>query len=236
MHGRRLSGLGYTRHVLCSYQDADYLNIFTHDHEEPAQLERLRPQLFELKNRVLSIVAQSLSQKSDNGLWERCIQLLTESLNAENVHFLFKMDSLYLPLETRLSGSVARTSKMIPGGLTDLLEVIGHCEKEIRFRTLDTVARVCRDLLDVDRVHHFALAHCFPEELYFKCWDSTDRDKIHSAIDCVLDTRPEEAAFWDEYRNRLNGTEQEFSSSYEHLEGDTTGVLDPDVFFFEAHL
>jgi len=31
-----------------------------------------------------------------------------------------------------------------------------------------------------------------------------------------------------------NGTEQEFSSSYEHLEGDTTGVVDPDV-SFEAY-
>jgi len=30
------------------------------------------------------------------------------------------------------------------------------------------------------------------------------------------------------------GTEQEFSSSYEHLEGDTTGVVDPDV-SFEAY-
>ncbi len=37
-------------------------------------------------------------------------------------------------------------------------------------------------------------------------------------------------------QKRLVGTEQEFSSSYEHLEGDTTGVVDPDVFFFEAHL
>jgi len=36
--------------------------------------------------------------------------------------------------------------------------------------------------------------------------------------------------------NGTAGTEQEFSSSYEHLEGDTTGVVDPDVFFFEAHL
>jgi len=34
--------------------------------------------------------------------------------------------------------------------------------------------------------------------------------------------------------NTGNGTEQEFSSSYEHLEGDTTGVVDPDV-SFEAY-
>jgi len=32
----------------------------------------------------------------------------------------------------------------------------------------------------------------------------------------------------------IDGTEQEFSSSYEHLEGDTTGVVDPDV-SFEAY-
>jgi len=32
----------------------------------------------------------------------------------------------------------------------------------------------------------------------------------------------------------ITGTEQEFSSSYEHLEGDTTGVVDPDV-SFEAY-
>jgi len=32
----------------------------------------------------------------------------------------------------------------------------------------------------------------------------------------------------------VGGTEQEFSSSYEHLEGDTTGVVDPDV-SFEAY-
>jgi len=37
-------------------------------------------------------------------------------------------------------------------------------------------------------------------------------------------------------RNARSGTEQEYSSSYEHLEGDTTGVLDPGVFFLEAHL
>ena len=37
-------------------------------------------------------------------------------------------------------------------------------------------------------------------------------------------------------KHDMTGTEQEFSSSYEHLEGDTTGVVDPDVFFFEAHL
>jgi len=41
---------------------------------------------------------------------------------------------------------------------------------------------------------------------------------------------------WSIPRISWFGTEQEFSSSYEHLEGDTTGVVDPDVFFFEAHL
>jgi len=35
-------------------------------------------------------------------------------------------------------------------------------------------------------------------------------------------------------KHSINGTEQEFSSSYEHLEGDTTGVVDPDV-SFEAY-
>ena len=72
--------------------------------------------------------------------------MLTDALTSEEAEFYLHIDRLYLGFDVRTGETVDEEAELLAGGLTDLLQVIGHCEPELTVGTMD---RTKRQLLSI---------------------------------------------------------------------------------------
>ena len=88
-----------------------------------------------------------------------------------------------------------------PGGLSHLLMVIGHCEKELTIGTMDrTKGRMPPAVLDDASFRS-----------YFQAVGQPWHRELDEALDHFVELGSQEAAFWTEYRERVNeAIENEF--------------------------
>lgn len=111
---------------------------------DAAQLESLRPKFFVLKVQLLQLLCRQIRLRARTSLVSESLKLITTQLTAVEVEFLLRMDRAYERGDIRQSLAPPSLNSRSPGGLSALLLLVGHVEKEL---TIGTLART-RDLFD----------------------------------------------------------------------------------------
>ena len=169
------------------------------------RVEADRARLLDLKIRLLRRVAQALAVGSVGSLWVDVLKVLSDTLTANAVEFYVGLDGRHPPT---LDDPTTAADPRSPGGLTDLLELVGHVEQELTVGTLAVARAVLTDrtrtvLHDLTRggTNRDAVP---PERLYLALYGRPVRTGLDAAIDVVATRRDQAEAFWAAYRERIN--------------------------------
>jgi hypothetical protein len=181
---------------------------------ECRRLELLRPKLLTLKQQVIVQLCQALTERNPTGLWNACLDLITEALTGEEAEFCLHVDRIYTGYDLRTGQTIDPEAALIAGGLTDLLEFIGHCEAELTIGVMDRTKRslyahVQRGSFEMPGIDvHYTGS--FPS--YYEAIKRGWRAHVDETLALFLDLSAQEEDFWNEYRARVNqALEHEFS-------------------------
>jgi len=182
------------------YQFSFPIGMETPPIEDRARLNADRGKLFDLKVAVLRELLHAVSHQFPANLWEICLQLLTEGFSAEEVEFYLRMDHFYMGCD-EYKGSPERIPGLDrPGGLTDLLEVIGHYEEELTLGVFSKTRKLLGELVISDVLKRPILLF----SNYFQAVEHPLKGVLDSALDQFLSLEPKVIEFWENYRNRVN--------------------------------
>lgn len=188
--------------VECQYDDANLLSGMEKD--DAVRIEGDRRRVFSVKLQLLELLAHAAERRDAGRLWSDALAVLTREFNSEAVEFYLRMDRFYLGLNALDDLGLGAELRRAPGGVTNLLEVVGHFEQEIKIGVLDR-ARVALDdsLFAVLRQSSFIDGiYCYWR--YFKVLARPDRTVLDAALDAAIVRIAAEEAFWHEYRNRVS--------------------------------
>jgi len=179
--------------------------------EEVKTLEGIRNSLFGVKLEVLDSLSDSIKKRDTSDLWFKCFDIIRKKISLEDIQFLLKMDEFF----SNIAGDSLHNHAYSPyigtyinhnAGLSDLLEVIGHCEKEISIGTMD---RICQRLSSLPVFESFS-----PYDYRLKSYYRTIKDhrvisggfrkEYDSILNDFLSLEATEKEFWNEYRARVN--------------------------------
>ena len=193
------SGFDDNTPILCSYEEAALLPRL--DENMAARLEGLRPKFFDLKMKILCVLGELVRKREPWRLWEECACVLAEMLTGEDVAFLLNMDDFYSRLQgigTCDRGRRGPDMTHRNAGISDLLDFIGHCEKELKFgslhRTKQAFLGIPKSLFDSG------------VSSYYEVLGETWKDSIDKALDKFLLWEEDEVNFQEEYRERVKNT------------------------------
>jgi hypothetical protein len=182
--------------VPCRYDEAPLIDV--RDAEDVERLEAGRSALLELKMRLMERLARALQRGSAVSLWDDCLRLLTDALKASEADFYLTVDHRRGP-ELRQTGHLGRANwaELLPGGLTEVFEVIGYVEKELTIGTMDRTKRELGRVVDPDEDHP-----------YLSAIGTAGREQIDAALDGFQERTQKEATYWQEYQARVNAALQ----------------------------
>ena len=176
--------------------------------QDMARLEGAREKLYDLKLRTLRELARAARAHDADALWERVLNLIRETITAEEAEFYLRVDRIYEGYDIRTGEIVDEEAGLIAGGLTALLEVVGHYEKEIRIGPLHRckTALEAAGLAGVDELGRGELRTSDGKRArsYFAFVKDRQRGTLDAALDQFVAHPEEEARFRDEYRTRVN--------------------------------
>jgi hypothetical protein len=167
------------------------------DSEMAKRLEASRSDLLDLEMAVLRALATELRVAVPDAtrLWDQCVHLLTDALPVAQVEFLLAMDRWFHGYDIA-SGQAEGEGYMcvFPAGLSHLLMLIGHCEKELTIGTLDRTKRAMTRAIPAD----------LPVTSYFQTIGQLWQTDVDRALGGYLDRAGQESAFWDAFQTRVN--------------------------------
>lgn len=193
----------------CEYDDADFLPGMARS--DGFRVEELRRRFLEAKATLIDRMAKAVRKGSVDRLWDDCIAVLSNAFRAEDVQFLFRMDLLSLRHDLQEEWHAQNGINCSPGGLTNLLLVIGHVEKELTFKTL----AVAKEALVDSR----AFSAKWDESIgtshtYLRLLGKPGIRRINRALDNVARIGDQEEDFWREFRRRvLTDCRREFQAT-----------------------
>jgi hypothetical protein len=169
--------------------------------EDRERLIMGRGKLFRLKIAVIEELLQAIRHQPPTNLWEKCLPLLTEALSADDAEFYLRMDRLYMGYDAVHKGPPVEIPNLDrPGGLTDLLEVIGHCEEELTVGAFSKTRNLLGVLVTFDALKRPILQL----NNYFEAAQHPLKDVLDSALDLFSSFEPKVSDFWENYVNRVN--------------------------------
>jgi hypothetical protein len=179
------------------------------------RLETLRPTCFNVKAKIAALVAKAARRRHVDHLWADCLEVLTKAFLAEDVQFLLKMDLQYLQGELLDDWHEMTGIHYSPGGLTNLLLVAGHVEKELTLRTLSEAKTALCDLpkMVAERDESRSVSHP-----YLLLIGRPKLSQIDRALDDMAQNCDREREFWEGFRQRVwNACKREFQATVEVL-------------------
>jgi hypothetical protein len=201
----RFSGIsGAVRWEPCLYEAADLLSGI--EAEDAAHIEADRTKIFDLKIELLRLSASAARQNDVTGYWGACVRVLTDRLLADEADFYLRMDRHYLGNDARQVATYIADRKMIPGGLTDLLELVRHVEQEITIGTMAKTHEALAGLLAPGWNVDPRYGRPNSSEAYFQLVARHGRNPLDGALDLFRSLAVKEKVFWDEYCRRVNDT------------------------------
>lgn len=190
---------------LCSYPDAAFLPGL--GEREAQRLEKLRPKLLDIKIAILNLLPDFIQRKMPWRIWEESLCALTAALTGEEVAFLLGADAFYAKLDMGTTYSRTRQGTEIVcrnAGLSDLIDLIGHCEKEC---SLGSLQRTKGLFLDVPRRLYDTRVSS-----YYQVLGEAWQDTIDKTLNRFLLWEEEEKSFYGEYSERVNTALDQWSS------------------------
>jgi len=188
---------GDQQRLCCSYDEAGILPGLSPNDAE--RVESLRPKFFDLKMKVLHLLGELVANRNPWRLWDECLCLFAEALTTEEADFLLNLDNLHAKLAV---GGTYNRSRKGPalvyrnGGLSDLFDFIGHCEKELKFGSL---RRTKEAFLQIPQSLYSSWVSSY-YEVAAESWQMW----FDEVLEKFLLWEAEERGFWEEYRNRTN--------------------------------
>lgn len=188
---------------LCPPDQADLLSCLQRQDADRIELDRSR--LFRIKHEIVQHLGTVTAKTNADTLRETCLGLLSQELVADDMQFYLRMDRMYLGDGLRPGDGTAWWPNWSPGGLTNLVEVIGRFEAELRLGTLDSTCQAEQGLLRKALLDE-ALREQNVAWVYFGLVDHPQIREIDSALDGFISRFKHEPSFWEEYREQLNGS------------------------------
>ncbi len=190
-----------SRSLPCRYQDADFLTGL--NSEDARFLEMNRKELFDVKVDMLDLVIQAARKKNIEKLWTEFRSVLRNRFNNNDVSFFFKMDRFYIGTDAYCGIDSGVNPKMIPGGLTNCIEIVGHVEKEVRIGTLNRTKKAMPP--DMNQLLNCIQARTDSRHwVYFDAIRTNGNRQVLNALLRQLSVMmKDERTFWDEFRDRI---------------------------------
>ena len=132
--------------VPCEYGRADlcpYLGL------TPGEAHRIhydRNELFDVKLKVLKTCWEAIRQRGKTSFWSRCWDLVTTTYVDDRADFYLNLDRSLMGWDANHWRDNGTLQSGPTGGLTNLLEVVGHCESEIAVGVLHTMSGALGEL------------------------------------------------------------------------------------------
>jgi hypothetical protein len=186
---------------LVPYEDADLLPGLVID--DARRIEADRGKLLVLKIDVLKHLCLSVRGRSNaEDLWQGCYDLVTNSLSASDIEFYLAMDRFFIGLNIRDGEIEIPDHRVAPGGLTNLLETIGHFEKELTVRTMALTRQALGSGIERDDSGELLGSLGSGRWAYLRLTDR-QREQWDRAIDQFADIDQKESDWWLQYRKRI---------------------------------
>ena len=189
----------------CEYEEA--ARIAGLSDAEADRARQLRSKVLECKLLVLEKLALAARAEDCSGLWSGCVKILSRNLSAADAAFLMDVDRLCVELKLGCEichGHSILKGNLHTGGLSDLITLICHFEKEITIGTMCNTKQALESLSQVD----------LPKS-YYQSIGEPWQGALDRTIDQFFGLSLEEDSFWMEYEARVNQVLEE--ELYEEL-------------------
>jgi len=185
----------------CSYEGAPVLEILTS--EEAEYLSKNRRKLFVLKIELLKELLESLQSGDITNLINKFLSLVTKIYNEKEMEFYINTDNAYIEAKIYPGENFSVWHRPVTGGITDLLEVIGHYQKELSIGTLAKTRAALGQIISFDRLRNSPSNGSEITSPYFKCLALGVKKELDEALDLFLSLQSQEEIYWAEYRSRV---------------------------------
>ncbi len=138
------------------------------------QVLSLRATVFDLRIAVLRRLLKAVREHDASELRTDCLTLFVRFLTREQKEFLLRADTWYLPPQHREFAALYAISTRA-GGLSDLLDVIGHFEREINLGRLAITRRHLFGLMSIDDNGRPSVV----KDLY---WTTSHREPFYATV------------------------------------------------------
>ena len=149
----------------CEYAAADTLPELHED--DVLWLESIRPVVQDVKVRVVAALAKTLASGKSGAALERVIGIVADRMYAEQVGRLLRLDGKYQTYTVFTDAGSVDPLPCMPGGLSAVVELAGHVEKELEVGTLDRARNVLAELVVPDLLGRPGLRSGDHAEPYF---------------------------------------------------------------------
>ncbi len=165
-----------------------------------------RPRMFDLKLDILLRLEEALRRATHDRLIDDCLDLMADSLTAEALGFYLRMDRFYrgedAGKEGLWEGPTPVLLAVLPGGFSDLLELMGQCEFELEFRVMDQTKHEVLAL--ADKLGKANWGEIMPSS-YFELIDLPWRSEVEGILDRLMlrNVSAARSPYWREFRDHL---------------------------------
>lgn len=194
--GRILHGNAAT----CTFEEADALDRLSRD--QIAQVEQLRPKLANLKREILARLHQGICSRNSDGLSDICLDLLAKRLTADEAKLLLDIDLVYGGSNACSRPVAPEVLPLIPGGLSNLIEIIGFIEKEMTIGSMSEVRSILGDLVSCDVMGRRRFLGSSRRSPYAWLVGQGRGGQLREAVDLYCRLETEEVVFWSRFRQR----------------------------------
>ena len=196
-HGSMLECRGWSTYRKTELDSTNHTLILNSEQFE--RLVSLREKVLSAKQCVLQVLAAALRKRDANNLLDRCLDVMSEKITADEMEFLFSIDRLFslYSFDRRYGSYDANT--LPAGGVSDILTLVGHCQKEIEIGTFATVCEEMRGLLSLDLGYPRLLA-----DNYYEIIEKEATEEVEKAYGILQSSYHDELRFWDNYIGQVN--------------------------------
>ena len=192
------------------YEEADLFDFFGEiTMKQGTRVEALREKLYGLKLGILDELQRCLLKPGSVNIRNACMQRIMDTLDSDEAELLLTVDRSYLGGDI-LASKLDPPFTLLPDGLTGILQLIGHCDKEMRIGTYSQTRKALSSFVKLDFLDRPYLA--IPD--YFSVAKQRERSLLDDGLDAFLSLQDEEESYWDEHRNWVNEMLKEEFSEY----------------------
>jgi hypothetical protein len=185
----------------CTYDEAPILEILT-----PAQARYLiknRGKLFVLKIQVLRELLESIQTGEETNLVNQSLRLLTKIYDEKELESYINTDNAYIDAKIYPRENPTDWHRPVTGGITDLLEIIGHYQKELSIGTFAKTREALGQIISSDALMYAPSKGSEIISPYFKYVALGVKEELDIALDLFFSLQAEEERYWADYRSEV---------------------------------